>query len=289
MKFNGKKKAFSLIELSIVILIIALVVGGVLEGKKLIIESRLVTAQRLTQNSGVEKISDLVAWFETSLPESFDNISLEDNTPIAIWHDRAVNNVERHNAKQNNLTSRPNFINHIINKTLPALQFSGNQFLRFSNDDLSNSSYTIFVVEQRNSADSNLFFISSNGGNPNFSAGYSDSNSIDFNHAAINVTFDLAAYSQAEPIDRIHSFVFKNSGEMNYFLNGGTTADASNNADGATVSAINEIIIGASFTTNTGDYSGYIAEVIIFKRNLLTQERRQIEDYLSKKYNIPIS
>ncbi len=249
----------------------------------------MVTAQRLTQNSGVEKINDLVTWFETSLPESFDNISLEDSAPIAIWHDRAINNAQRHDAKQNNFASRPVFINHIINKTLPALQFSGNQFLRFSSDDFSNSPYTIFVVEQRNSANSNLFFISSEGGNPNFSAGYSGSNSISFNHAAINANFNIAAYSQGEPLDRIHSFVFKNSGEMSYFLNGGVTPDVSNNANGATVSAINEIIIGASFTSDIGNYSGYIAEVIMFKRNLLTQERQQIEDYLSKKYNIPIS
>lgn len=288
MKFHGKKKAFSLIELSIVILIIALVIGGVLEGKKLIVESRLVTAQRLTTDSGIEKINDLVAWFETSLPESFDDISLEDNTPIAIWHDRAANNAQRHDAKQNNAENQPVFINHIINKTLPALQFSGDQFLRFSSDDLNNSSYAIFVVEQRNSGDSNLFFISGEGGNPNFSAGYSDSNSVGFNNAAANVNFDLAAYNQAEPLDRIHSFIFQNSSKINYFLNGGTTFDASNGTAGA-VSAINEIIIGASFTGDIGNYSGYIAEVIIFKRNLLTQERQQIEDYLSRKYNIPIS
>lgn len=281
------KKAFSLVELSVVILIIALVIGGVLEGGKLILKSRLASAQQLTQNCEIEKMNDLVAWFETSLPESFDNISLEDNTLIASWRDRAVNNATRHNATQTNSTNQPAFVNNAINQALPALQFSGNQWLSFANSDFSNSSYTIFVVEQRNSSNSNLFFISSEGGgNPNLLAGYSSNANMRFTHGSINVNFGVANYNQAQPTTRIHTLIYKNDSEARYFLNGGLSSDAATLSSDM-VWGISEILIGAS-QTNVGQYSGFIAEVIMFKRSLLSEERRVIEAYLGRKYNIAI-
>lgn len=36
-------------------------------------------------------------------------------------------------------------------------------------------------------------------------------------------------------------------------------------------------------------YSGFISEIIIFSRALNTEERKVVESYLSKKYNIKVS
>ena len=46
---------------------------------------------------------------------------------------------------------------------------------------------------------------------------------------------------------------------------------------------------GASLGIPTGSYDGDLAEVIIFARDLKTEEREAIESYLSKKYNIGIT
>ena len=60
----AKKNAFSLIELSIVILIIGILVAGVTTSSRLIRAMKLISAKQLTQSSPVLTISDLLAWFE---------------------------------------------------------------------------------------------------------------------------------------------------------------------------------------------------------------------------------
>ncbi|MBU6338893.1 MAG: prepilin-type N-terminal cleavage/methylation domain-containing protein [Rickettsiales bacterium] len=53
-------KAFSLIELSIVILVIGILFAGVMQGRSLIQKSRLKTAQSLTKSSPVSGIYGLL-------------------------------------------------------------------------------------------------------------------------------------------------------------------------------------------------------------------------------------
>ena len=67
---SSRLKAFSLIELSIVILIIGILVAGVTSSSRLITRMKVVTAQNLTRNSPVSSIKDLAMWYETSLDES---------------------------------------------------------------------------------------------------------------------------------------------------------------------------------------------------------------------------
>ena len=46
-------KAFSLIELSIVVLIIGILIAGITQGSRLVRQSRLVVARSLTQNASL--------------------------------------------------------------------------------------------------------------------------------------------------------------------------------------------------------------------------------------------
>ena len=68
-----KNSAFSLIELSIVILIIGILIAGVTQGSKLYIKFKIATAQALTRSSPVNGVKDLAVWYETSLTESFNS------------------------------------------------------------------------------------------------------------------------------------------------------------------------------------------------------------------------
>ena len=63
---KNKSLAFSLIELSIVILIIGILIAGVTQGSRLVRESRVKTAQTLTQSSDVSSIKDLVLWLDAT-------------------------------------------------------------------------------------------------------------------------------------------------------------------------------------------------------------------------------
>jgi prepilin-type N-terminal cleavage/methylation domain-containing protein len=57
---KNQSKAFSLIELSIVILIIGILIAGVTQGSRLVRESKITTAVTLTQSAPIASVKDLV-------------------------------------------------------------------------------------------------------------------------------------------------------------------------------------------------------------------------------------
>jgi type II secretory pathway pseudopilin PulG len=91
---NKKLLAFSLIELSIVVLIIGILIAGITQGSRLIQQSKIKTAQNQTTNSPVNSIPDLNLWLETTLdgsvisatngnaPENGDLISADLRTAV---------------------------------------------------------------------------------------------------------------------------------------------------------------------------------------------------------------
>ena len=62
---NFYKKAFSLIEISIVILVIGVAIAGISQGIELYQDARLEMARRHTKNSPINVIEDLTLWFES--------------------------------------------------------------------------------------------------------------------------------------------------------------------------------------------------------------------------------
>jgi Tfp pilus assembly protein PilE len=149
------KKAFSLVELSVILLIISVVLLGVVKGNYLLSKSRLSNAQTLTQNSGILDIPDLVLWLETSLESSFVKSEAQDATNISTWYNNQ-NISPKNNASQSTLANQPKFYENVFNNAIPAVRFDGNNdFLNFDGSKLSNTNYTIFVVEQRRSNKSN--------------------------------------------------------------------------------------------------------------------------------------
>ena len=74
------KSAFTIIELSIVMLVISALIVGISSTKLMIRKARLANAQSLTQDSIVGDLSDdLVAWYETSLESSFLSSELKND------------------------------------------------------------------------------------------------------------------------------------------------------------------------------------------------------------------
>jgi len=86
-KLNSKaSKAFSLIELSIVILIIGIIVAGITQSSRLVTQSKLKSAQNLTSSSPVAGIKSVSLWLEPTLDASFPS-SLDDEGFITQWND----------------------------------------------------------------------------------------------------------------------------------------------------------------------------------------------------------
>ena len=145
------KKAFSLIELSIVILVIGILVAGVTSSSRLVSRMKLSSAQSITRSSPVTSITGIVAWFESSLESSFEpNIANQDQ--VGVWNDINPQSSFKYVLTQSNADYRPTFIQSGING-VPSLKFN-NSNLQLSNFML-NGNYTYFVVFKRSSDPNN--------------------------------------------------------------------------------------------------------------------------------------
>ena len=66
-----KITAFSLIELSIVILVIGLLIAGAIQGSNMISKAALSSARTLTESSPVNSIRSLFIWFDSTSKANF--------------------------------------------------------------------------------------------------------------------------------------------------------------------------------------------------------------------------
>lgn len=146
MKTN---KAFSLIELSIVILIIGILVAGVTQASRMVFEMKLSSARSLTKSSPVSSISDLVFWLETSSEESFDDAEEDDTDRITNWYDINPQQLTKINFTQPTPDNRPTYVKNGING-IPSVKFTptspNGNVLNASNISLSSGNYSFFIV-----------------------------------------------------------------------------------------------------------------------------------------------
>ena len=117
-------KAFSLIELSIVILIIGILVAGVTQSSRLLKQMRLATIKNLTLNSPVSSIKDLAVWLESTMDQSF--LDSEENTgnTISVWNDLNPQASTKYNAISPSTSESPTYLSDGING-LPAISADG--------------------------------------------------------------------------------------------------------------------------------------------------------------------
>lgn len=284
-------KAFSLVELSIVILIIGILIAAVGQGVDLVQDSRLSAARMLTQSSRVNSIKNLVTWLETTSEKSFDTTEAVDASTVTNWYDTNPQSIDKNNAQQTTETNKPIYIANCINN-LPCLDFDGaNDYM---NSVLAigptNGGLSIFAVVK--------FDAIVNGDNKEFSIVGSGS-------GVSGAAFNLKVWDSATP-----TFYYQLPG-----AGLGTTATTryapavSNTSylvevvSDSVVAAISKIwvnkIEGNSYAgvpitniaaLNIGHYNnaryldGKIAELIIFDRMVTTKERLSVESYLSKKW-----
>lgn len=281
------RSAFSLIELSIVILIVGVLIAGVTQGSKMIKESRRATAQTLTQSSPVNDTPDLALWYETSLSSSFIPTEVqEDGGSISTWYDNNSQGVKKNNATQATANFQPKLYENAFYGAISGVRFDGvDDYMDFDGTMVVGISYTVFVVEQRRSSNTDpyFFFAGSGGGsNNNLFLGYGNNTTLYFGHFGNDLTYTIGGYTTTTP--RIHSFLFNTTSGKKYYLNGNNVASQPAQT--------------AALITNPGAalgripsffYNGDLAEIIIFTRALRTEERQSIENYLSRKYNITLS
>jgi hypothetical protein len=176
------------------------------------------------------------------------------------------------------------------------LRFTGTQYLNFNGSKFAKNSYTVFVVEQRSSAKEPNYFISSKNNlgsqykNTRLTFGYILNGTIIFSHYYNSVDFPVITFKSLTPV--IHTFSFNNSKGKEYFYNGkllNVNSASIVDPSGQLNSLTSYDLASIGYSGGNGYYVGDLAEIIMFKRSLKTEEVEAIESYLGSKYGIPVS
>ncbi len=267
------KKAFTLVELSMVLVIVGLVVFGIVGGKSLIDGTKLSKAKSLTKSSPVVGMENLGLWIETTSDDSFDNKPAEDD---------AINNINDINPQVatgvGNATStggnEPTFKKNVQNG-LPMLRFNGsNSLLTSINRDIAKP-VTLFAVARFEDAGSEYpATLVGQGGYQILSTNGFITSDLHFNN--LSVTYgDVQIYAM------------KHNGEGSdiiFYLNGESSNQGALNLFGMSLSE--NWIIGND--TNFDGMTGDVGEIIMFERALSESEINEVEAYLSNKWGINI-
>ncbi|MES2678119.1 MAG: LamG-like jellyroll fold domain-containing protein [Pseudomonadota bacterium] len=293
--FNSQSKqrrlGFSLLELSIVLIIISMLMVAVIKGSDLIGQAKLVAARQKTVDSPVLKIKGLVLWLETTLPNSFLDSETIDGGKISTWQDSSGNNPNSpNNATQNTVANKPTYVTNGIND-LPSLQFNGTPTsagnANFSYFQLANGAtlslfsgnvFTAFIVYKLNIAGTAHYFIGHQNG---WTRWRIHANGFQSNQAT--GSFTVAPTAKTSNIVSLSGTDLLVSQYQNGAANGTIVKTTGSYTED------NPIWIGGAEDGGFYSLQGMISEIIIFNRTLSNQERRDIEQYLSNKYQITVS
>lgn len=85
-----KPRAFSLIEVSVVIIIIGIFVAGVMVADGMVSKFRITAAKNLTQSSPISTFKDTALWLESSLDSSFNSSEAQSGASLSTWYDQKI-------------------------------------------------------------------------------------------------------------------------------------------------------------------------------------------------------
>ncbi len=307
MKNTKTLKAFSLIELSIVILIIGVLVAAIVKGQNLFKSIQISTARSVTNSSSVNSITGLKLWLEPVMEKSVTSTSIASGGDTAdygaltagsgSWNDIRVTV----NTNKINLTAAGTvtYVEDGISG-LPSLSFNGTNsaFTSTSAPLLAkDSTYSIAVVWRANTGGGS--------GGTLFSQGGTGTNSLaditlvasglEFNSGANKTSSGVAVATNSAYVT-IVTVNNDNTSNVTIYNNSNTgvntpTTDGLTN-DNTTLSlGSNNVAIGKSLITTPAQYffSGLVSEVIVFDKVLSSSEIAEVSSYLGQKYSIKIN
>jgi prepilin-type N-terminal cleavage/methylation domain-containing protein len=310
MKNNSNLRAFSLIEISIVVLIIGILVAGVTQSSRLILQSKLSNAKTLTQSSPVASIKNLALWIEATSTASFDS-SADNALTISNWYD-----INPQNPNKANFTTgvSPTYYSNIING-LPAVKFDGaTTYLTSANfSNISSASASVFLVVKlpstlaAQSVFSNRPSAAFGASAPNIQVSTSSTSTTGWQYcdaAAIvtsgtNCNYSASSVSIATSSSYIVSIIYTansvsgagttTSTGYNFFQNGAGAGYGATTSSPNTSVTSGLMVVGKDGTTAPSYFGGYLGELVIFDRALKKEERQSVESYLGQKWGISMT
>jgi prepilin-type N-terminal cleavage/methylation domain-containing protein len=304
---NNSKTAFSLIELSIVVLIIGILIAGVTQSSRVLGQTKLSTARTITQSSPVSSIKNLLLWIESTSEESLKDSETDDGLEITSWNDLNPQSSSKNNFIGTHNTA-PIYQSGAING-LPAVYFAGaDEFMSSENfSSITTGSATVFMVVKLPSTLENKPIFSkrpaSSGSAPNIQVntlssptaawGYCDADgtsSCDYTSINPAVTAGTSyVLSITYASNSVSGDGTSTATGINFFQNGvasgyATTINSSPNAN-----VTDPLFLGKDGTDAPEFFNGHIGELLIFDRTLKKEERQAIEVYLGRKWGITVT
>ena len=313
-----KNSAFSLIELSIVILVIGILVAGVTESRGLITKFRLSSARSLTSSSPVNSMKDLILWLDATSASSV-NESLGDGDLVDKWSNISSQQSPKTNFVQSKVSHKPTYKINGING-IPTLSFLTDDYLTSDSSISISPNYSFFLV----------FNTSKDGLTTDIAdifGLYKDVDSDD-NNSTQEGTATLFEIRQDNSIRSLFRSAVESSGgdsnnslltikpKLNYIMSYSRNLNSTKESlwinnevfigDGGFIPSVTNGafqktdiygVIGKLGDKNaltetpasTRIFNGEISEIIIFDRALMKDEIDDVEKYLSKKYSIKLN
>jgi len=297
---NKINTAFSLVEISIVIVVIGILISGISSGIDLYQEYKITSARNYTINSKVSRIPDIGFWLDTTRLKSLETASgsfdPKNGDTIKNWN--SINYLDTQIqliANQNTASRQPIYIENGLGG-LPSLGFNNSKLILIPHDKMFSEPYTeIYVVIKSKGIIGWEPVIGSgvpwnNGWFLNI-AGDNNSHKLDvrkwkpnlseYNNER-NTSSDLNSLSLIRIIisgGGVYAYSLVNNLYHNYWL-------------GGLVSSTGNFWIGYQDLTSLPNtwseqfFNGEISEIIYFTRNLNESERLKVNEYFKEKYKL---
>jgi len=299
---HKKQQAFTLLELTIVLVVIAIMTVGIFKGAGLVNSSKISVARSLTERSPVPKIDGLVVWYETSSLDSLLKSEASNNSTVTTWYDLNPTSVA---LRENTLVTKTGAVKYVKNgiNNVPSLQFSSKNDLSVANLQLaafsqgSTAQNTVFLVFKQQSrtyiSTDERWILDSHFLASSSAIGYADISGVDTVRSNSGTTVysgatnppsfgDEKSFIVAVYYDQAYTKAYVN--DTTVVAGGGyfNATPGSNKITGLTIGSLKN-------DNNAGRFVGLISEIIIYNRVLKSDERKDIFAYLSKKYSIPVA
>lgn len=318
---NNFRKAYSMIEMSLLILIMGILFAGAYQGFNIYYETHLSGARTITQNAIISRVGNLAFWYETT----FEKDENENGKPILMWLDRNNQQLIKNNAypSQNNDNTKFNYEpNNFTNNGgplfvlkgisgLPSLNFkntsSSSRFLvidpnlKFGKDDI-----TIFAVVKFKNFDNNAVIFDRVCLKNSGSATSDINSSINYCKPYISAKINVLGYPNLyiqnndgtalkstantsfalkKDVPYILTFRRLYNQSISIFINGKLASTAMENLGSIDFLPIK---IGRNATDQNVNSEFDLSEFLMIYGKLRDNDKTEIENYLVKKYSIKL-
>ncbi len=285
-RFRKNRKGFSLIEISVVILIIGVLIAGISQASDMIDDAALKGARTASKGSRVGRIKDLVLWLDAT----------SDGASLTALNKQAVDSETVTQLKDLNPRSSAKLTltgNSIFNSNkvsgLPGLNLNGSVFFKLTDRfDNSTIDYTIYLVYQPlglpSSGNTQVIFEKRSSEGATFPYRLEiDSNGFYKFSDSTGAAFGAKKASTG----KVNIIRLNRSSSANLTILVDDVPQAIVGTGGTSAINTDELIIGAkNAATPTNHANGRLGELIIYERDLAVSEKADIETYLFKKWKI---